>query len=115
MKKFDVEVVSPIAAVVLFGRAEPAVRKASREGHVRTELIFSLGNRPMSEATRLIEFESAKEYWGEPYARELKSMRETPIFIEMDGCRYKVLHPGGGLGVATRPPLTSSETWFRGR
>ena len=111
---FDYEVITPLAAVVLFGRSGQAVRLASREGRVRTELVFYLERH----AVRFIELESAKAYWGKHlHENELKAMQEKPIFLEFSGLRYKVLHPNGFI--FPRPSPTPSrpnipETWFKG-
>ena len=107
----DFEVLSPLAAVVLFGRSGQAVRLASRQGRVRTETVCYLERH----AVRLIELSSAIAYWGkgDSFESRLEDLRRGSFVLEIDGFRYCVLHPPGLI--RTRPFLPgTSETWFQG-
>ena len=89
---FDYEVISPLGVVVLTGRSNEAVRLATREKKVVTGITFYLENRPV----RLLEVKSVRKYWkSNIHDDELEAMREKPIFLEVDGFRFKVLHPDG--------------------
>ena len=94
-----IDVLTPVAATVLFGRSDEAVRRAVAEGLVRSPIALHFGAQPI----RLIELESAKAYWMrterpsymEPFAAEVDRMRGCGITFtdawEID--RYRVLHP----------------------
>ena len=89
---------TPLAACYLFGRSEPAVRRAAREGLVVTHLALSF----TSKQVRLFDLQSCLDYWGKnpwpkyrrPLEEELEEMRFfggiTLRYMDRD---YRVLHP----------------------
>ena len=94
-----VDVLTPVAASVLFGRSDEAVRRAVAEGLVRSPIALKFG----AQAIRLIELESAKAYWMrterpsyvEPFAAEVDRMRSCGITFtdSWESEHYRVLHP----------------------
>ena len=99
------------------------MRRASREGKVRTELAIDFEARPV----RLINFQSALKYWGKhrsiDYDRSLSEMRRgAPVFEDRgwhsgDGTpvvlkRYLVLHPWALILTHPLDP-DAPETWFK--
>lgn len=108
-----IEVLTPLGACVLFGRSTEAVRRAAREGKVRTELVIDFEARPV----RLVELQSALQYWKRPnysgnYERGLSSLREAAPVLEVSGQRYKILHPWALARVHPTHPDTPS-IWFK--
>ena len=98
-RNYDYEVISPLGTVVLTGRSNMAIRVATREGKVKTGLTFYLEKRPV----RLLIVEDVLKYWKEAiHENELKAMREKPIFLEVDGFRFKVLHPNGFISYSIK-------------
>ncbi len=96
---FDYEVISPLGTVVLTGRSNVAVRLATREKKVITGLTIWLEKRPV----RLLEVKSVLEYWESAiHENELEAMREKPFFLEVDGFRFKVLHPDGFISFSVK-------------
>ena len=93
------DVLTPVAASVLFGRSDEAVRRAVSVGLVHTPIALQFG----AQAIRLIDLESAKAYWMrserpsymEPFAAEVDRMRNCGITFtdswEIE--RFRVLHP----------------------
>lgn len=92
------DVLSPLAACVLFGRSGEAVRRATNEGLVKSP--FSLAFT--AKRIRMIDLESALNYWGrdsrpheDSFKSELAEMRRQGITV----CKstaltsYRVLHP----------------------
>ena len=65
-----IEVLTPLACSVLFGRSGEAVRRGARGGHIRTRLIVKLTSKPI----RLIDFESARDYWS-PHELDMHALR----------------------------------------
>ena len=91
-----IEVLTPLAACVLFGRSGEAVRRAVRKGHVNTP--FSLAFT--AKEVRMIDLRSAEGYWGterrtgyEPWETEVYRMRGYGVVIQVDETEYHVLHP----------------------
>ena len=94
-----IDVLTPVAACVLFGRSDEAVRRAVAEGLVHSPIALQFGVQPI----RLIDLESATAYWMgtkrpsymEPFAAEVDRMRGCGITFtdswEID--QYRVLHP----------------------
>ena len=95
-----IDVLTPVAAAVLFGKSDEAVRRAVAEGLVRSPVALQFfGTQPI----KLIDLESAREYWmrarrpswQEPFDREVERMRGCGITFndtwEIE--RYHVLHP----------------------
>ncbi|MDE0052603.1 MAG: hypothetical protein OXO52_22705 [Rhodospirillales bacterium] len=94
-----IDVLTPVAASVLFGRSDESVRRAVAEGLVHSPVALQFG----AQAIRLIDLESARAYWmrterpsyREPFAAEVERMRSCGITFsdssEID--RYCVLHP----------------------
>ena len=83
---------TPLACSVLFGRSGEAVRRAAREGHIRTRLALTL----TAKKVRLIDFESARDYWGSDQLdkhafRRLR--RQAVLGLTIHGRTYQVLHP----------------------
>lgn len=93
-----IEVLTPIAASTLFGKSTEAVRRASREGRVRTRFELNFNGR---DNIRCMDLESALHYWAEdPWpayrgtlAQNLKDLRDFGMLIEVSGDVYRVLHP----------------------
>ena len=87
-----IEVLTPLACSVLFGRSGEAVRRAAREGHIRTRLTVTL----TAKKVRLIDFESARDYWGshELDKHALRRMRRQAVLgLTVHGRTHQVLHP----------------------
>ena len=94
-----IDVLTPVAASVLFGRSDEAVRRAVAEGLVHSPIALQFGVQPI----RLIDLESAKAYWMRserpsymgPFAAEIRRMRSYGITFtdswKID--QYRVLHP----------------------
>ena len=94
-----IDVLTPVAAAVLFGKSDEAVRRATASGLVRSPIALQFGATPVL----LIELESARAYWAkgkwptyrEPYEREVERMAQCGITFTDSGRieRYRVLHP----------------------
>ena len=92
-----VQVLTPLAASVLFGRSGEAVRRAAREGHVRTRLALAF----TAKQVRLLDLRSAVRYWAEdpwpsyrePLESALASMRRCGVTLRYAATDYEVLHP----------------------
>ena len=89
-----IEVLTPIAACVLFGRSIDAVRTAAKRGHVasRFSMMFN------AKQTRFLDLRSAVAYWGEQayHATELEHFRHMGFEFSFDwqpSQPYRVLHP----------------------
>lgn len=89
MRNKPVEVLTPFACSVLFGRSGEAVRRATREGFVKSRLVVAF----TAKQVRLIDLQSALNYWGKPRTRQLKTMRKNMITLTVKGKRYEILHP----------------------
>lgn len=98
-QKVMIDVLTPVAAAVLFGKSDEAVRRATAQGRVRSPVALHL----LAQPVRLIELKSARAYWMktarpsylEPYDREVERMRSCGITFtdswEIE--HYRVLHP----------------------
>ena len=53
------EVLTPLAACMLFGKSAEAVRRAVAEGHVMSPVALAFGAQPI----RLLDLQSAVNYW----------------------------------------------------
>lgn len=100
-----IEVLTPIAACVLFGRSGEAVRRAVREGHVRTP--FSLAFT--AKEVRLIDLQSAAAYWSTergiglaPWETEIAEMRRYGTVIQVHETEYAILHPYPLIATGTK-------------
>jgi len=99
MKPKPKDVLSPLAACVLFGKSGEAVRRAIKTGHVASFALEFSSKR----AIHLIDLESAKAYWmrGErasylgSLSAEIERMRFNGITISKSNARtsYRILHP----------------------
>ena len=93
------DVLSPMAASVLFGKSPETIRRAVNEGHVRSPFALQFG----SKAIRMIDMDSAKAYWlrsGRPsymgaWSSEIERMRDYSITVYRSRARthYRILHP----------------------
>ena len=104
------EVLTPLAASVLFGKSGEAVRRATAEGVVTSPCTLRFSDRPI----RLIDLESAIAYWHRsprpeysgPLRAALKEMRLNGMtFAAQEGnynddsisddplCTFRLLHP----------------------
>ena len=93
------DVLSPIAASVLFGKSYEAIRRAISEGHVELPFALQFG----SKAIRMIDLDSAKAYWMRSerpsymasWSSEVGKMRLNGItvFRSEAQTRYRILHP----------------------
>ena len=83
------EVLTPRAAVQLFGKSTEAVHKALHNNRVCAafDLWFTERRTPM------ILLSSAIAYWGEPDAQTLDEMRENGLTLADSNVAYNVLHP----------------------
>ena len=96
-RQHSIDVLSPLACSVLFGRSGEAVRRAAREGHVMTMFVLV----PTAKQIRFLELQSAIKYWAEkpwpsycePLEKQIVDMRRMGVTIEIDGTRFNVLHP----------------------
>lgn len=92
-----IQVLTPLAACALFGRSGEAVRRAAREGLVRTRLELLLTATPV----RLLDLQSALDYWAEnpwpawrePLVSEVRRMRGYGLTVHAADEWYQVLHP----------------------
>ena len=93
------DVLSPIAASVLFGKSTEAVRRAISEGHVESPFALQFG----SNVIRMIDLDSAKAYWMrserpsylESWSSEVERMRRNGLTVYRSAAlgRYRILHP----------------------
>ena len=90
-----VEVLTPIAVCVLFGKSELAVRAAYNRGRIKTFMELQIGQQVM----RLYSLKSALAFWGRDQCdkSELARMREFALKVPHDllGSRHycSVLSP----------------------
>ena len=98
MSKEPKDVLSPLAACVLFGRSGEAVRRATNEGLVKSP--FSLAFT--AKRIRMIDLKSALDYWGrdgrpheDSFKSELAQMRRQGITVCQSAAltHYRILHP----------------------
>ena len=89
-----IEVLTPLAACVLFGRSIDAVRTAAKRGHVasRFSMLFT------DKQIRFLDLHSAVAYWGEQadQATELERFRLNGFEFRIDWepwQPYRILHP----------------------
>ena len=86
------EVLTPLAATVLFGISNAAVRTARLQGKVKPELTASI----TAKDVHLINLQSALRYWHLPEAmlQTLTLMRthSTPVAVGSEF--YVILHAG---------------------
>ena len=92
--KRPIEVLTPLAACVLFGRSIDAVRTAAKRGHVasRFSMLFT------GKQIRFLDLRSAVAYWGEQadQAAELERFRRYGFEFRIDWepwQPYRILHP----------------------
>ena len=100
MKPKPKDVLSPIAACVLFGKSSEAVRRATKEGHVKASFALEFSAK---RTIHLIDLESAKAYWmrGErasylgSLSAEIERMRFNGITVSKSDAltSYRILHP----------------------
>ena len=93
------DVLTPLAASVLFGKSGEAVRRAVKEKQVKSPIALMFGAKPI----HLIDLDSARRYWlREPWPsyrrnleQQLTEMRCNGMTIDYSGAltRYRVLHP----------------------
>ena len=93
------QVLTPLAAAVLFGRSGEAIRLAARAGQVETPVTIMLTEKEV----RCIDLESALSYWdfekcrndpGADLQLELDQMRSWGITVtDSSGLSYRVLSP----------------------
>ena len=93
-KQNSIDVLTPMAACVLFGRSGEAIRRACREGHVHTQLALAFTGKQI----RLIDLKSAVNYWGDEawpgtIASQIEKMKLLGISIVHQGQVYNVCHP----------------------
>ena len=94
------DVLTPVAARVLFGKSGEAVRRATSEGFVTTSFVLQFS---VKQVIRLIDLESAKAYWlrgerasyMESFSAEVERMRLKGITVcKSDALtHYRILHP----------------------
>ena len=86
-----IEVLTPLAACVLFGRSIDAVRTAAKRGHVasRFSMMFN------AKQIRFLDLHSAVAYWGEQadQATELERFRRYGFEFSFVFQTYRILHP----------------------
>lgn len=85
-----IEVLTPLATCVLFGRSIDAVRTAAKRGHVasRFSMLFT------DKQIRFLDLHSAVSYWGEPdQATELEHFRLNGFEFSYCCQPYRILHP----------------------
>ena len=100
MRPTEKDVLTPIAASVLFGRSNEAVRRATSEGVVKTACVLEFSAK---RRVRLIDLESAKSYWlrGErrsyrdSFEAEVQRMRGYGITFGRSAAttQFRILHP----------------------
>ena len=100
MRRNPKDVLTPIAARVLFGKSGEAVRRATSEGFVTTSFVLEFSAK---QVIRLIDLDSAKAYWlrgerpsyMESFSSELKRMQRNGITVSKSEARthYRILHP----------------------
>ena len=91
-KELGNEVLTPQAAMALFGISASAVRQARLAGHVETRLTCYVTDRPV----HLLNLSSAVSYWKdkrrEDFDAALESMRDTGHLLGVDMTLFNVLH-----------------------
>ena len=91
-KTWGLEVLTPQAAMSLFGISASAVRQARLGGHVNCQFRFDLTERPLY----LIHLGSAVEYWQDKkrddFDEVLEEMRENGHILGYGQIGYNVLH-----------------------
>ena len=101
MYEDPIDILTPLAASVLFGRTGEAVRTAARKGHVVSPFALAF----TAKMIRLLDLESAREYWAESAAEnlegQLSDMRRIGMTIEVSAQKYRILHPHR---LIVRPP-----------
>ena len=100
MKPREIDVLTPLAASVLFGKSNEAVRRAAAEGHVKTSCVLEFSHK---RRVRLLDLNSAKAYWlrGERpsflewFESEVEGMRRHGITFARSLAlpHYRILHP----------------------
>ena len=87
-----IDVLTPIAASMLFRRSSEAVRSAARKGYVDSPVALAF----TAKHVRLLDLQSACQYWSAHVSTSMKSqladMRRFGVTIEADGERYCILH-----------------------
>ena len=93
------DVLSPIAASVLFGKSAEAVRRAVSEEHVESPFALQFGTK----AIRMIDLDSAKAYWMrserpsymESWSTEVERMRRNGVTVFRSEAltHFRILHP----------------------
>ena len=91
-KEYGLEVLTPQAAMSLFGISAPAVRQARLGGHVLTRLILEITDK----SVHLLDLASAIDYWQdkkrEDFDATLEDMRENGHPMGVGSSVYNVLH-----------------------
>ena len=82
------ELLTPAATAELFGKSQPAVRQAAREGRIET--VFTV--RFSGKEVRLYRLESCVDYWRRPDPERLKQMRKNGHILSVNNISYNVLH-----------------------
>ena len=104
------EVLTPLAACVLFGKSGEAVRRATAEGHVTSPCELQFSERPI----RLIDLGSAIAYWhrnprpaymgqldaalaemrlnGITFAAQVRNIKDGTLSDD-PLCKLRILHP----------------------
>ena len=86
------EVLTPQAAMSLFGISAAAVRQARLAGHVETRLTCHVTDRPV----HLLSLSSAIDYWQyrkrEDFEEVLESMRQNGHLLAVGMVLFNVLH-----------------------
>ena len=91
-KELGFEVITPEAAMSLFGISAPAVRQARLGGHV--DVAFTLD--VTGKAVHVLKLQSAAHYWHSKkrpeFDDELERMREAGHMMGVRGLPYLILH-----------------------
>ena len=96
----NVDVLTPLATCVLFGKSGEAVRRAVKERLVKSHMVLPFGTK---QTIPLIDLDSARQYWVRhprpAYLPNLEAqideMRLWGMTITKGGAttHYRVLHP----------------------
>ena len=91
-KEHGFELLTPQAAMHLFGISAPAVRQARIGRRVHAPFTLDIG----SHAVHLLDLASATEYWRSKkrpdFDEILEDMRDTGHILGVSGIGYNVLH-----------------------
>ena len=94
------ELLTPEAAALVFGKGQSTIRRALAKERVRT--AFDIQGGFGGPAVRLITLKDAVAYWGAPVAEQLKTLRQTGYLFGIHSATWSILSPAPPFTVKTR-------------